>query len=84
MFGFFSAFNPELINDMLLYKGGGPANYGGRISSVMNLILAAIFFISDFKSASVFCNKIVSCLTKDFNCLCLREWWFTDIIINIS
>ncbi|NCP84550.1 MAG: TonB-dependent receptor [Bacteroidetes bacterium] len=37
MFGFFSAFNPELINDMLLYKGGGPANYGGRISSVMNL-----------------------------------------------
>lgn len=37
MFGFFSAFNPELINDMLLYKGGGPANYGGRISSVMHL-----------------------------------------------
>lgn len=39
MFGFFTAFNPEIINDMVLYKGGGPANYGGRISSILHLKL---------------------------------------------
>lgn len=39
MFGFFSAFNPEIINSMTLIKGGGPANYGGRVSSIMNLRL---------------------------------------------
>ncbi len=39
MFGFFSAFNPDLIRDVVLYKGGGPANYGGRVSSVLNVNL---------------------------------------------
>lgn len=39
LFGLFSAFNPDLINDIKLYKGGGPANYGGRASSVLNIDL---------------------------------------------
>ena len=39
LFGFFSAFNPDLIRDVVLYKGGGPANYGGRVSSVLNVNL---------------------------------------------
>ncbi len=36
-FGFFSAFNAEAIKDIKMYKGGFPAEYGGRISSVVNL-----------------------------------------------
>ncbi len=37
-FGFFSAFNADAIKDIQMYKGGFPAEYGGRISSVVNLI----------------------------------------------
>jgi hypothetical protein len=36
-FGFFSAFNPDAIKDVQLYKGGYPAVYGGRLSSVVDL-----------------------------------------------
>ena len=37
MFGFFSVFNPDVINDFKLYKSGIPAKYGGRISSVFDV-----------------------------------------------
>ena len=37
LFGFFSVFNPDAIKDIKLYKGGIPANYGGRASSVLNI-----------------------------------------------
>ncbi|MGL1888838.1 MAG: TonB-dependent receptor [Reichenbachiella sp.] len=37
LLGFFSAFNPEAIKDMKLYKGGIPAQYGGRLSSVLDI-----------------------------------------------
>lgn len=36
-FGFFSAVNSDIINDATLYKGGIPARYGGRISSVLDI-----------------------------------------------
>lgn len=36
-FGMFSAFNPELINNVELYKSTIPANYGGRLSSVLDI-----------------------------------------------
>lgn len=39
LFGFFSAFNPDMINGVTLYKGGGPANFGSRISSVLDVSL---------------------------------------------
>jgi hypothetical protein len=39
LFGLFSAFNPDLVKDINLYKGGGPARYGGRASSVLNIDL---------------------------------------------
>ncbi len=38
-FGFFSAFNSDLIEDVTLYKSGVPAKYGGRVSSVMDINL---------------------------------------------
>lgn len=37
LFGFFSVFNPDAIKDLNLYKGGIPARYGGRISSVLDI-----------------------------------------------
>ena len=37
LFGFFSVFNPDVIKDVKLYKGGIPARYGGRLSSVLDI-----------------------------------------------
>ncbi len=37
MMGFFSVFNSDAINDAQVYKGGIPAEYGGRASSVIDL-----------------------------------------------
>lgn len=36
-FGFFSAFNPDIIKDVELYKSSIPAKYGGRLASVLNI-----------------------------------------------
>lgn len=36
-FGLFSAFNPEVVKDVDLYKSSIPARYGGRLSSVLNI-----------------------------------------------
>ena len=37
VFGFFSVFNPDAIKELKLYKGGIPARYGGRASSVLDI-----------------------------------------------
>jgi hypothetical protein len=36
-FGLFSTFNPDAIKDVRLYKGGFPAEYGGRLGSVLDI-----------------------------------------------
>ncbi|WP_205508597.1 TonB-dependent receptor [Longitalea arenae] len=36
-FGFFSAFNPEVVKEVELYKSSIPAKYGGRLSSVLDI-----------------------------------------------
>lgn len=36
-FGFFSTFNPDAIKDVRVYKGAYPAEYGGRIGSVVDI-----------------------------------------------
>jgi len=38
LFGFFPAFNSDIIKDFSIYKGFIPAQYGGRLSSVFNII----------------------------------------------
>jgi len=38
LFGFFPAFNADIIKDFSIYKGHIPAKYGGRLSSVFNII----------------------------------------------
>jgi len=37
LFGLFSVFNPDAIKDLKLYKGGIPARYGGRLSSILDI-----------------------------------------------
>lgn len=37
LLGFFSTFNADAIKDVSLYKGGMPAQYGGRLSSVLDV-----------------------------------------------
>lgn len=39
-FGFFSAFNSDIIKDVTLYKSGIPAKFGGRVSSVMDIAIS--------------------------------------------
>jgi hypothetical protein len=36
-FGFFQAINPFAINDLVVYKGSIPAEFGGRLSSVFEI-----------------------------------------------
>jgi hypothetical protein len=36
-FGFFSAFNPDIVKDVELYKSSIPSKYGGRLSSVLDI-----------------------------------------------
>lgn len=39
LFGMFSVYNPDIVRDLTFFKGGIPAKYGGRISSVMDVQL---------------------------------------------
>ena len=39
LFGFFSVFNADAIKHVSLTKGGMPANYGGRLSSVLDITM---------------------------------------------
>ncbi|MCP4412391.1 MAG: TonB-dependent receptor plug domain-containing protein, partial [Gammaproteobacteria bacterium] len=37
LFGFFSSFSPDIVNDFTLYKSNIPAKYGGRLASIFNI-----------------------------------------------
>lgn len=37
LLGFFSVFNSDAVKDMEFFKGNAPANYGGRLSSVLDI-----------------------------------------------
>ncbi|MNJ92194.1 TonB-dependent Receptor Plug Domain protein [compost metagenome] len=39
LLGFFSTFNSDAVKDVQLYKGGIPSQYGGRISSVLDITM---------------------------------------------
>lgn len=39
LFGFFSTFNSDAVKNVELFKGGFPAEYGGRLSSVIDVRL---------------------------------------------
>jgi len=63
LFGFFSVFNPDVVRDFSLYKSGIPAQYGGRLSSVLEVNIKN----GDLKKLSVYGGvSPVSCrLTVD-------------------
>ncbi len=37
LFGFFTAFNSEIVDKIVFHRGSIPANYGGRIASVLDV-----------------------------------------------
>lgn len=37
LFGFFSVFNPDAVDEVEFFRGGIPADFGGRLSSVLNV-----------------------------------------------
>ena len=37
LFGFLSVFNSDAVKNIVIIKGGMPANYGGRLSSILNV-----------------------------------------------
>lgn len=37
LLGFFSVFNPDVLDEVTLYKGGFPGQYGGRLSSILDI-----------------------------------------------
>jgi hypothetical protein len=37
LMGFFTSVSPDAIDDITLYKGGMPSNYGGRLSSLLDM-----------------------------------------------
>ena len=37
LLGFFSSFNPDVVDDFTLYKGSIPTIYGGRLSAIFNI-----------------------------------------------
>ncbi|GAA4846673.1 TonB-dependent receptor [Algivirga pacifica] len=39
LLGFYSVFNPNIVKDITFYKSGMPASYGGRLSSIMDVVL---------------------------------------------
>ena len=39
LLGFFSTFNPDAVKEVTVYKGGMPAQYGGRLSSVVDVTM---------------------------------------------
>jgi len=39
LFGLFSTFNVNAVNNVQLIKGGFPAEYGGRLSSILNITM---------------------------------------------
>jgi hypothetical protein len=39
LLGFFSVFNPDALKTVKLYKGGFPARFGGRLSSVVDITM---------------------------------------------
>ncbi|MBK0403278.1 TonB-dependent receptor [Adhaeribacter sp. BT258] len=37
LFGFFSVFNPDVVQDLTFYRGAIPAQFGGRLSSILDV-----------------------------------------------
>jgi outer membrane receptor for ferrienterochelin and colicin len=53
LFGFVSIFNPDALKNVTLIKGGFPAHYGGRLSSIVDISMKEGNMLETHTSASV-------------------------------
>ncbi len=83
-FGFFSAFNANAVKDVQLFKGGFPAKYGGRTSSVVDLTGKTGSFEKVGGSAGVnflSANAMIELpFAKKFSLLLAGRRSYTDVI----
>ncbi len=83
-FGFFSAFNANAVKDVQLFKGGFPAKYGGRTSSVVDLTGKTGSFEKIQGSAGInflSANGVIELpFAKKFSLLLAGRRSYTDII----
>lgn len=83
-FGFFSAFNANAVKDVQLFKGGFPAKYGGRTSSVVDLTGKTGSFEKIRGSAGVnflSANAMIELpFAKKFSLLLAGRRSYTDVI----
>lgn len=61
LFGFFSIFNPDVVKNVTLYKGHMPAQFGGRVSSVLDVDMIEGSFkrIRGRGSVGIFSSKLM-------------------------
>ncbi|MEM7370151.1 MAG: carboxypeptidase-like regulatory domain-containing protein [Bacteroidota bacterium] len=61
LFGFFSIFNPDMVKNVTLYKGHMPAQFGGRVSSVLDvdMIEGSYKRIRGRGSVGIFSSKLM-------------------------
>lgn len=59
--GFFSVFNTDAVKNVTLYKGGFPARFGGRLSSVADIRM------NDGNTRKIVGNVSVGLITSKFN-----------------
>lgn len=61
MFGFFSVFNADAVKNVTLYKGNFPARFGGRLSSVVDIVT------NDGNDQKIHGNFSVGLISSKFN-----------------
>ena len=89
LFGFLSVFNTDAINDVELIKGGIPARYGGRLSSVLNINMKegnlkerqGVFTISPLATQFTYESPIKK--DKSSFILSARRTWL-DILLRLA
>lgn len=81
LFGFLSVFNADAINNVELIKGGIPARYGGRLSSVLDIAMKegnlkerqGVFSISPIAASLTYESPVVK--DKSFFIISARRTW---------
>ncbi len=61
MFGFFSVFNADAVKNVTLYKGNFPARFGGRLSSVVDIVT------NDGNDQKIHGNFSIGLISSKFN-----------------
>ncbi len=86
--GFFSLFNPDLISNVRLYKGNIPAQFGGRLSSVLDVQLKGNNYSNSTITGGI--GTVMSKLAieapiikEKVNLLAGGRWAYSDWILRV-